>query len=376
MDKKLVYEILEELIKIDTSNPPGNEKRAAQYLADLFERNQIQTEIQDLGNNRANVVAHYGNGEPEMIFCGHLDVVPAIEKWTYPPFELTKKGGRLYGRGTSDMKGGVAAMSAVLIELARKKMEINGKLTLVFVADEESSNLGMRYFLKEKRKTKFAVIGEPTELRVAVAHRGVLRDYIDIIDHSYHAALLTEHHNAMQNSAKAIISIFQLNERLTKYKHKILPSPSIAVTMAEGYESDNIVPGRVRLMTDFRILPGMSFDECRRLEQSALTEVGEYKIFGHFFLPGGEIDSEDDFVKRCCQIGNESERNQMEPIAFQATCEQCLMEEQGIPTIICGPGSLQQAHTVDEFIEEEQIYRAEEFYFRMVQEFLMGENRV
>lgn len=376
MNKKLVYEILEGLIKIDTSNPPGNEKKAAEYLAELFRANHIQTEIQDLGNNRANVIASYGESEPELIFCGHLDVVPALEEWNYPPFALTRDGDKLYGRGTSDMKGGVAAMSAVMIDLARRKVNIKGRLTLVFVADEEASNQGMHYFLREKRKPILAVIGEPTVLQVAVAHRGVLRDYIDIIDHSYHAALLSEHHNAMQNSAKAIISIFQLNAQLNEYKHKILPSPSIAVTMVEGYENDNIVPGRVRLMTDFRILPGMSFEECRRIEKSALTEVGEYEISSHFFLPGGEIDSEDEIIQKCCRIGENLDGEPRKPVAFQASCEQCLMVEQGIPTVICGPGSLQQAHTVDEYIEEEQIYRAEEYYFRMVQEFLMGEDRI
>lgn len=371
MNKKLVYEILEQLIQIDTSNPPGNEKMAAEYLHDLFHANQIPTRIQDLGNNRANIIASYGEGEPEIIFCGHLDVVPASEKWTYSPFALTRVGERLYGRGTSDMKGGVAAMSAVLIELARKKIKLQGRLTVIFVADEEASNLGMHEFLKEKRNTLFAVIGEPTELRVAVAHRGVLRDYIDIIDHSYHAALSAQYHNAMQNSAKAIISIFQLNEKLKQYRHNILPSPSIAVTMAEGYENDNIVPGRVRLMTDFRILPGMHFDECRRLEESALTEAGEYEISRHFFLPGGEIDYEDEIVRRCCRIGIELGQGENKPVAFDASCEQCLMVEQGIPTIICGPGDLKQAHTVDEYVEEEQLYLAEKYYFRMVQEFLM-----
>lgn len=374
MNKKLVLDILEKLIGINTSNPPGNERMAAQYLYELFESEQIQTQIQELGNNRANLIATYGDGDPEIVFCGHLDVVPVTEDWNYPPFQLTKEGGRLYGRGTSDMKSAVAAMSAVLIELARKKAKLKGRLTLVFVADEEAGNLGMMHFFKQERTPSFAVIGEPTELEVAIAHRGVLRDYVDIVDQPYHAALSNRESNAMESSAKAILSVFHLNDTLKQYQHEILPPPSIAVTMVKGYENDNIVPGHVRLMTDFRILPAMSLEECRRLEEEALADVPGCTLKKHFFLPGGEIQSDNEYVKICCQIGAQIRNCEQHPVAFDATCEQCLMTRHKIPTIICGPGSLKQAHTVDEYIEEEQIYLAEMYYLRIAETFLMGDD--
>ncbi len=117
--------------------------------------------------------------EGRVILTGYReDVVPAAEDWQFPPFQMIKKGERLYGRGTADMKGGVAAMCAVLLQLSRENIRLSGTLTLVLVADEECGNLGMRHFLREKGKAAFAVIGEPTELQVAVAHRGVLRDYV------------------------------------------------------------------------------------------------------------------------------------------------------------------------------------------------------
>ncbi len=212
MDKKLIFEIFKELVEIDTTNPPGNEKRAAEYLYNLFDENGIKAEIQDLGNGNANLIASYGEKTPEIIFCGHLDVVPVSNDWNYPPFCLTKVGERLYGRGSSDMKAGIAAMSATIIELAKSKASLNGKLTLVFVADEEGANLGMKHFLEKPQDALFAVIGEPTELQVAVSHRGVLRDYIDVLAQPYHAALPAKQCNALQNAAETIMSFFQLNE--------------------------------------------------------------------------------------------------------------------------------------------------------------------
>lgn len=374
MSKELVFEILEELIKIDTTNPPGNEKNAVGYLRLLFSKYEgIHVEVQDLGNNRANLTAAYGEEEPELIFCGHLDVVPAAEGWTVPPFQPIWKENRIYGRGASDMKGGVAAMSAALIRLAKEKVKLRGRVTLVFVADEEFCNLGIHHFLQEKRKTCFAVIGEPTELHVATAHRGVLRDYINITAPSYHAALPERTNNAVNHAAEAVLSVFHLNEKLKAYTHEILPPPSIAVTKIEGYENDNIVPGNVRILTDFRILPGMGFKECREIEKQALNGIEKYTIEKHFFMSGGEISSQHKYVKKCCEIGERILQREQKPIAFDASCEQCFLVEQGIPTLICGPGSLEQAHVADEYVEKEQIQLAEQYYLKIAEEILMGD---
>lgn len=374
MSEKVVFEILEELIKIDTTNPPGNEQEAVEYLRKIFgEYPEIRIEIQELGNNRANLIASYGTEGPELIFCGHLDVVPAAEGWSFPPFQPLWRGNRLYGRGAADMKGGVSAMCAVLLRLAREKVKLQGKLTLVLVADEEADNLGMHHFLQEKREACLAVIGEPTELQIAVAHRGVLRDYIDIIAPPYHAALPERACNAVNDAAEAMLAISQLNERLKMYSHEILMPPSIAVTKIEGYENDNIVPGNVRLLTDFRILPGMSFEECREIELQALQKIREYKIKKHFYMPGGEISSQHKYVKKCCEISGDILHRKQIPVAFDASCEQCFLVEHGIPTVICGPGSLKQAHIVEEYVEKEQVRSAEEIYLKIVEEILVRE---
>lgn len=370
MEKELVFEILEELIKIDTANPPGNEKAAAEYLYRLFSKYGIEAELWDLGNHRANLTVSCGGEEPELMFCGHLDTVPVTEGWSVPPFRALRRDGRIYGRGTADMKGGIAAMSAAMIELSKERARFRGNLSLVFVADEEACNIGMRQFLKGKVNAGFAVIGEPTELKVATAHRGVLRDEIDIIDLPYHAALCGRESNAVNRAAKAVLSLLGMNETLQTYRHEVLPPPGIAVTKVEGYENDNIVPGVVRLLTDFRILPGMSFEECRRLEEQALEAAGKYEIREHFFLPGGETDSSHPFVRRCCAIGEKLLHREQKPEAFGASCEQCFLTAKGIPTVICGPGSLKQAHIIDEFVEEEQIRLAERYYIRIAKEFL------
>lgn len=359
-------EILKQLIAIDTVNPPGREKAAAEYLAGLLEPYGFCCEVQDLGDGRANLIAWMGEDEePELILNGHLDVVPAIGQWESDPFEAVFQDGKIYGRGTSDMKGGIAAMCEAAIRVAKKGGPKKGRLKLVFVADEECSNLGTLSCIKTLKPGSCAVIGEPTELKVAIAHRGVSRDYIDLLGKARHAALPRQGEDAVTMGAKAILAINEINKGLKDRTHEVLPPPGIAVTMVQGYEKDNIVPGRVRLLLDFRILPGMSHGEVQEILKTGLDREGieGYEMVPHFYMPGGEISSGDAFVRQCMEVREQilGER-QKKPCAFEASCEQCFLAEQGVRTVICGPGSLNQAHTVGEFVLKEQIEKAADFY--------------
>ena len=103
----LTMEILEKLMAQDTINPPGNERRGAVCLKEIFDREGIDCQIQELGENRANFIAQIGSGRPILEFSGHLDVVPCVGEWTHPPIQTTQEGAYIYGRGACDMKGGV-----------------------------------------------------------------------------------------------------------------------------------------------------------------------------------------------------------------------------------------------------------------------------
>lgn len=367
--------ILRRLIAINTVNPPGREEAAAEYLAGLLRSYGFCCEVQELGDGRANLIAWMGEDEgPELILNGHLDVVPAIGRWETDPFEAVFQDGKIYGRGTADMKGGIAAMCEAAIRVAEKGGPGRGRLKLVFVADEECSNLGTLSCMKTLRPGSCAIIGEPTELRVAIAHRGVSRDYVDLLGKARHAALPRRGENAVTMGAKAVLAIQGINKELEARNHEVLPPPGIAVTMVQGYEKDNIVPGRVRLLLDFRILPGMSHEEVCEILKAGLNRAGieGYELVPHFYMPGGEISSGDDFVRQCMEVREQvlGER-QEKPCAFDASCEQCFLAGQGVRTVICGPGSLNEAHTVGEFVREEQIRQAADFY-EAVAERLLG----
>ena len=360
----LTLEIFEALMAQDTINPPGNEKRGALCLKEIFDREGIPCEVQDLGYNRANFIASFGEGDKILEYSGHLDVVPCVGDWQHTAIGTTEEGDLIYGRGACDMKGGVAAMCSAAISMFRDKTPLNGQIRLTFVADEEDANLGMHAFLDSHKAATYTILGEPTDLHVAIAHRGVGRYYIDLLGHACHAALRSTEETAVAKAARAVMAIEDLNKQLESMTHDVLPSPSIVVTMVQGYEKDNVVPGKVRLLVDFRVLPGMTEPQTRKLVQDALDAHGivGYELTKHFFMPGGEVAQAHPFVSACVEQAEKLNERKEAPQAFGASCEQCFLVEAGSATVIIGPGSLDQAHTVDEFVEKAQLLRAAKLY--------------
>lgn len=360
----LTLEIFEALMAQNTINPPGNEKRGALCLKEIFDREGIPCEVQDLGDNRANFIASFGEGDKILEYSGHLDVVPCVGDWQHTAIGTTEEGDLIYGRGACDMKGGVAAMCSAAISMFRDKTPLNGQIRLTFVADEEDANLGMHAFLDSHKAATYTILGEPTDLHVAIAHRGVGRYYIDLLGHACHAALRSTEETAVAKAARAVMAIEDLNKQLESMTHDVLPSPSIVVTMVQGYEKDNVVPGKVRLLVDFRVLPGMTEPQTRKLVQDALDTHGivGFELTKHFFMPGGEVAQAHPFVSACVEQVEKLNERKEAPQAFGASCEQCFLVEAGSATVIIGPGSLDQAHTVDEFVEKAQLLRAAKLY--------------
>lgn len=368
-------EILRDLVSINTVNPPGNEKAAAVYLKELLEPAGFLCTIQDLGDGRANFIARMGDGEgPELILNGHLDVVPADGTWDMNPFELFEDGELVYGRGVCDMKGGLAAMCQVALYVAGQGGPKRGTLKLVFVADEEDANRGLGAYLEEYgcAGEVYAVIGEPTNLEVAVAHRGVTRSYVDIRGAARHAALPEDGTSSIEKLPDVLHAIGEVNRDMESRRHPVLLPPGISVTMVKAYEKDNVVPGRVRLLTDFRILPDMDCQESEEILRQAMAGVGieHVEIMNHFFMPGGEISVDDPFVKLCCETAGRVRGKRLAPQAFDASCEQCFLIGAGMKAVILGPGSLKQAHTRNEFLELKQLEQAAVIYEKLVKEIL------
>ena len=164
-------ELTQELVRINSENPPGNEKRITKYIKDFLDDLKIQTRLIEFEKNRINLIASIGKGKGLML-NGHLDTVPAgeLNKWKYDPFEGRIVNGKLYGRGSSDMKGGLAAIIIAVKNLAKEKFK--RKLLLTFVAGEEARQIGTKYLIKNRKKflkdIKYGVTAECNGLNITI----------------------------------------------------------------------------------------------------------------------------------------------------------------------------------------------------------------
>lgn len=372
-----VTEILKQLVSIDTTNPPGNEAELAAWIAEYLETYGFSVEQPECGKNRKSILAKLSFGEgPKLVFNGHLDVVPAGDGWETQPFLPVIRGTRMYGRGTADMKGGVAAMIAAATGIACNHPEICGELCLNFVADEEIINLGTHSCKYGWQDADYVVIGEPTEMQIAIAHKGTARFKIIVYGKSCHSGMPWDGINAIEKAAKVILAMRKFDDSLKEIQHPFLSRPSISLTMIMGGEKDNIIPGLCEICVDYRMIPGDTGDSveqklCRYLKEiEAEDSEFQYKILRYINLEPGEISSEHKLVKTAQAVFENTMHKPTSVRDFPATCEQVLFTKEGIPTIIIGPGSIRQAHVSNEFIEIEELEAAAKYYEALAREIL------
>ncbi|MEM2939406.1 MAG: M20/M25/M40 family metallo-hydrolase, partial [Candidatus Bathyarchaeia archaeon] len=160
--------LAKELIKIPSVNPPGDEKEVSELLASHMEKIGLTVELEEIFPNRSNVIATLEGieGGPTLLFLGHTDVVPVDSGWSIDPFKAIEKEGKLFGRGSADMKGGLAAMVIAIESLKRSKVTLRGNLIFAAVIDEEVSSYGIRHLIENGLKADYAIIGEPTDLKM------------------------------------------------------------------------------------------------------------------------------------------------------------------------------------------------------------------
>ena len=165
-----IVDVLRDLIRVPSFNPPGNETQIAECIKSILEKIDIPARVEPVDKNRANVTGIMkgaGSG-PVLVLNGHLDTVPVKESWVHDPFSGDMEGNRIYGRGTADMKGAIAAMIGAAKKIKESVEKINGSLILSFVADEERNNAGTIEFLEKYKNIDYAVVGEPSDLDIVI----------------------------------------------------------------------------------------------------------------------------------------------------------------------------------------------------------------
>lgn len=376
---ELAEKFLQELVSFPTVN--GDEKPLAEYVASTLEKYGFQTSLQPVADNRANVVARYGQSDNQVVFTGHLDVVPPGEGWeSADPFQLTHRDGRFYGRGSCDMKGGIAAMMASAVRAVETGEIRDCELRLVFVADEEVDGLGTQYYVEHQQPTEktIVIIGEPTMLEACIAHRGVTRFRVTIHGRQCHSGLPQDGINAINQMARFLLEVERFDQERQSLDCGILPPPNMTATMLHSGVKENAVPGISEVVLDCRTVPGETVQTLRDSILDILRRLFDgtpvtYEVQDFIEVTPSSTKA-DGLV--CTAVKNafrEAFGQEAVVTYFKGCCDMSYFCKAGYAeTLLCGPGSMDQAHIVDEFIEIEQLHKAVDLYSAVIRQAQKG----
>ena len=377
MQTLILEDLLKTLVSHQTVNPPGNELQLCESLAHLLSDLGFETKIQNIAPNRGNIIAVAGSKNPQksLMLTGHLDVVGIDDGWSSDPFTLTNKDSRYYGRGVCDMKGAIAAMILAAQKYVKQESLEQNQLILAFVADEEVSGEGTRYLLQSGIVADCAVIGEPTQMNVCVAHRGVDRYKVTIYGEAGHASKPKNESNPLYVAANLLLGIETQQSILALKSHPVLPPPSITATIVNGGVQGNAIPETCSVIVDRRTIPGEDhrfvLNEANGIINSVLKKypLCHTDISSIAWIPPTEPLKNSPLQHIAYKVLKDM-HIPSEITYFPAGCDQYQFINHGIDTVLIGPGSLAQAHTTNEYIEVNQLEEAAEFYFRLMQTIL------
>lgn len=374
-----VTDLLQKLVRINTSNPPGQEEPAAQLLADFMEGAGFEVGLQRFAPGRANLIARWrGTGQrPALMLNGHLDTVLATEgDWKYPPHSATIDGGTLYGRGALDMKGGVTAMVMGCVALARAGVKLAGDVVFAGTAGEEVDCRGARELVNEDLGAIGGlVVGEPTRLEVVSAHRGALWLEITTTGKAAHGSMPDQGYNAILAMHRVIDCL--LGYRSNCVPHPLLAPPTMNLGTIEGGVKTNIVADRCTLTVDLRTVPGQEHASVVQDIQGIVDSLGKDDPAFRASVrvandrPAVETPTEDRLIQDALDVGGELFHHSLTPIGKgYYTDASVLTPGLDVPTLIFGPGDERLAHQVNERIELKDVHLAARFYMKLARKFL------
>lgn len=363
-----VLSLTRKLLTFNTINPPGMERACARYLGGLLEDGDYQVGYVEYGEKRTSIVASRSvpGKKGALCFSGHIDTVPlGAVRWNVDPFAGEIKEGKIYGRGASDMKAGVAAMVVAALRAAKTKKAEAG-ITLVITAGEETGCQGASHLAKQGHlpgNMGALIVGEPTSNYPLVGHKGVLWLEARTVGITAHGSMPELGENAIYKAA-SIVSKLQTHDFHTA-SHPLLGAPSLNVGMISGGMSINSVADQATIGIDIRTTPNKANNEI--FEELRLS-FGEEAELSQLLNTGPvATDPEHDWVQEIYGIVEPFLGEQPVPRVASYFTDASVLTPffSGAPTMILGPGDPTMAHKTDEFCHIAKIEEAVEVYFEI-----------
>ncbi len=371
-------DLLAQLVAFDTTSRNSN-LEIIDFIEDYLDRRGIPSiRVDYQAGTKTNLFATIGPEKPGgIVLSGHTDVVPVDgQNWSSDPFKVIERNGSFYGRGTADMKGFLAVALACVDEFTKVRLE--RPIHLAFSCDEEVGCRGVRPFVQHigahLPRPAAVVVGEPTSMKVVNAHKSTFSFETEVTGHEAHSSSAHQGVNAVMVAGELIHELNLIAEDLKQRANSGLgyepPYTTVHVGLISGGTAKNIVPRRCGFVWETRLLPPEDADEVpQRMRAFADTLLPAMKRISQDCgiatrlintVPGLQPEASSPAESLALFLAQENGTG-----AVSYATEAGLFQQAGIPAIICGPGSIEQAHKPDEFIAGSELKRCEEFMHRL-----------
>lgn len=362
--KEKLLNILKKLIQIPTENPPGKTQEVVTYLInEVFKEeegfhNEVITHIKN-GVELHNLVTKIGSGKKKIILSGHFDVVPVGDqtKWSYPPFSAKIVDGKIYGRGSADMKGGITSLIGIM-QILSTNADFMEDYELIFLgtADEEAAMSGS-FTLSERGYVDDAhllIVAEPTDLNIGIAEKGLLWGLLKIYGKSAHGSMPSEGLNAIEGALEIIPQLYDCVEDRV---NKILGKPTLNIGTIKGGTKINVVPDYAQLEVDFRLIPEQSHENIINKLKSIKSKYCKIEVDILKDSPALETDLNHFFIQNLGKIT----KSEYIGLSYATDAVNYVSSNKSLPFVIFGPGNPTNIHNENEWASLEQVFQATEF---------------
>ncbi len=357
IEPEALYRLTTDLVRKPSVS--GEERGIAELLASVLEDHGLKAETAEVEPGRPNVSASWGAEEgPALLLTGHSDTVPVGEGWSRDPFGGEIVEGRLYGRGSCDMKAGLAGMIWAMIAVKRRIERPTRRVIFAACVDEEEGGKGTQDALRKGLAADWAVIGEPTELQPIGAAKGDAYFEVKVRGRSAHAGSPELGANAIYGAAKAMEAVQRHHAELRQRKHPLLGSPSASVGTVSGGFTVSAVPDTCTFWVDRRLMPGEDgasalAELSRRLHEEAVAFPGthiEERLAME--MPAMQSPPDHPIFSALADAAADAGGPALPVGGWSAACDGGFLQRGGIlPVVLFGPGSIsKQAHRPDEFV--------------------------
>jgi len=374
LDAGNAVELTRLLVKVDSRNPDlvagaPAEGEVARALGSVLEAWGFRVSLQEVVPGRPNVVARIGTpGRRSLMFNGHLDVV-GVEGMTHAPFDGLTTDGKLYGRGATDMKGGVAAMCCAAWRAAQAGLA--GEVVVAAVVDEEWQSAGTKCLIDRGVRADACIVTEPTRLAIAPAHKGFTWTEVAFTGRAAHGSRYDVGIDAIRHAGLLLAELDRLErEELVLHTHPLLGHASLHASSISGGSGWSTYPDQCLVTVERRTVPGESPDDAVHEMRQALKRVvaATESVRGdvrHVFSQWPSDVAVDAPVVRSLSAAMEGVGERVSIDGLSAWTDAALLNAAGIPAICYGPGDISLAHSATEWVEEREITRATAVLERM-----------